>query len=124
MSHQPSAMISTPPRTLVPRTLSLFGDGGCIREREPFRRAITGTLGLKASRSRWIPVILLTNPHHDFTSLSSGAVPAVCRQRLRRADLRDRLVPTAPAGDRIIGHLARHPARHVHGRNVSGQPAV
>src|SRR6266705_2020640 len=68
--------------------------------------------------------ILRTNPHHEFTSLSSGAVPAFCRQRLRRADLRDRLVPTAPAGDRIVLHLARHPARHVHGRDVPGQPAV
>ena len=61
---------------------------------------------------------------HELTPLSSCAVPAIHRQRLRRADLRDRLVSAPAAGHRIVVDLARHPARHVHGRHVSRQPAA
>ena len=59
---------------------------------------------------------------YEPTPLSSCALLVVRRQRLRRPDLRDRLVSAPPADHRIVVHLARHPARHLHGRHVSGQP--
>ena len=54
--------------------------------------------------------------------LSAGAAAALRRQRLRGADLRDRLVSAAPAGHRLVGGLAGRAARHVHGRHVPRQP--
>src|SRR5262249_62053913 len=60
---------------------------------------------------------------YDPTSSSSCAVPAVRRQRLRRADLRNRLVPAPAARHRLVVDLAGHPARDLHGRPVPGQPA-
>ena len=55
------------------------------------------------------------------SSLSGSVAPAVCRQRLRGADLRDRLVPVAATGDRLLGRVAGIAARGLHGRPVSGQ---
>src|ERR1039458_3431449 len=49
---------------------------------------------------------------------------AVCRERLRRADLRNRLVSDAPIGDWIVGGFARSLARHLHGWDVLGEPGV
>ena len=57
-------------------------------------------------------------------SLPAGAVPAVRWQRLCRAHLRDRVVPAPAAGRRRHGDLARHPAGHLHGRHVRGEPAA
>jgi hypothetical protein len=42
---------------------------------------------------------------------------------MRGADLRDRLVPDAGAGDRGDRRVPRSASRRVHGRNVRGQPA-
>ena len=41
-----------------------------------------------------------------------------------RADLRDRLVPAAAAGHRVVVGVDRRAAGHVHGRHVPGQPAA
>ena len=46
------------------------------------------------------------------------------RQRLRRADLRNRLAPVASTRDRLQRHVNRGPAGHVDGRHVHRQPAV
>ena len=54
----------------------------------------------------------------------AGVAAAVRRQRLRRADLRNRLVPAAAARHRIVGRVARRAARHVHGRHVPRQPVA
>ena len=61
---------------------------------------------------------------HDRAPVPAGAAAALRRQRLRRADLRNRLVPAAAAGHRLVGRLARRAARHVHGRHVPRQPAA
>ena len=61
---------------------------------------------------------------YEPTPFSSCAVPVVHRQRLCRADLRDRLVSAPPADHRLFVGLARHSARHVHGRHVPGEPAA
>ena len=58
------------------------------------------------------------------TAISAAAPAAVRRQRMRGADLRDRLVPADRAGDRFVGRVARRAARHVHGRHVPRQPAA
>ena len=42
-------------------------------------------------------------------------------QRLRCADIRDRLVPASGTGHWRVGHFAGCAARNVHGRDVSGQ---
>ena len=55
-------------------------------------------------------------------SVSSAARAAVHRQRLRRADLRDRLVPAAQPDRRIVRRVDGRAARHVHGRHVHRQP--
>jgi hypothetical protein len=52
----------------------------------------------------------------------SSAGSAVCRQRLRCVDLRNRLVPTARIRYRLDERIAGRPARDVHGRAVRGQP--
>ena len=57
-------------------------------------------------------------------ALASRAAAAVRRQRLRRPDLRGRLVSAPPARHRVVGGVARRAARHVHGRHVSRQPAA
>ena len=62
--------------------------------------------------------------HSDPPPLSAAPPAAVRRQRLRGADLRNRLVPAAAARHRIVGGLARRAARHVHGRHVPRQPAA
>src|SRR6185436_17703286 len=63
---------------------------------------------------RWYESIaraaLSSNPSHSFRW-----------QRLRRPDVRNRLVSVASAGDRRFGNLAWCPAGHLHGRNVPGQ---
>ena len=46
---------------------------------------------------------------------------ALCRQRLRGADIRDRLVPDAGAVRRLLIGVDRRAAGHVHGRHVPRQ---
>ena len=53
--------------------------------------------------------------------MAAGAAAVVCRQRLRGADLRDRLVPDAGAVRRLLIGVDRRAARNVHGRDVSRQ---
>ncbi len=50
--------------------------------------------------------------------------PALHRQRLRGAHLRDRLVSAAEPHRRLVRHLDRRAARHVHGRHVHREPAA
>src|ERR1700722_8788550 len=50
------------------------------------------------------------------------APAAVHRQRLRSADLRNRLVPTSPIAHRLLGDFPRRAPRRLHGRNVRGKP--
>ena len=59
---------------------------------------------------------------HDHRALLPDRPAAVPRQRLRRADVRDHLVPGAAAGARIVGGVDRGAAGNVHGRDVPGQP--
>src|SRR6185437_2576571 len=73
-------------------------------------------------------------PRRDLFARSSrsdvaGAVPTAAtacapihRQRLRRVDLRDRLVSTPQSHHRLIRRLARRAAWHVHGWHVPRQP--
>ena len=58
---------------------------------------------------------------HVHRALLSDRPAAVPRQRLRRADVRDHLVPGAAAGARIVGSLDRGAAGDVHGRDVPRQ---
>ena len=53
--------------------------------------------------------------------LSCSLAPVVCRQRLRGAHLRDRLVSVVATGDRLLGRIAGIASRGLHGRAVSGQ---
>ena len=51
--------------------------------------------------------------------------PAAVRgQRMRGADLRDRLVPDVAARARVVGGLHRGAAGNLHGRDVPGQPGA
>ena len=63
-------------------------------------------------------------PLDAYTSFLTGTQRPVHRERLCRADLRNRLVPAPPARHRVLGHLAWYSSRHVHGRHVSRQPAA
>ena len=57
----------------------------------------------------------------DPATVYARAAAALCRQRLRRPHLRNRLVPAATARDWLVGGVAGSPPRHVHGRYVSRQ---
>ena len=57
-------------------------------------------------------------------SLSAADAPAVRRLRLRRADLRDRLVSGAVPHRRLQRHFHGRRARHLHGRDVRGIAAL
>ena len=52
----------------------------------------------------------------------AGAAAAVCGQRLRGFDLRNRLAAIAPACHRFLSRFTGRAARNVHGRHVPGQP--
>ena len=53
--------------------------------------------------------------------MAAGAAAAVRRQRLRGADIRDRLVSDVGAVRRLLLGIDRCAARHVHGRHVPRQ---
>ena len=62
-------------------------------------------------------------PAH-LAALPSCAAAVVRGQRVRRLDLRNRLVPVAATGDRFVGGFAGRVAGNLHGRDVSGQSGL
>src|SRR5579872_7421117 len=66
----------------------------------------------------------VARPTNGGTGLGTGAAladSAVCRQRLRGPDLRNRLVSDVATCDRVVGHFARCAARNIYGGDVPGE---
>src|SRR5262249_7348796 len=57
----------------------------------------------------------------ERATVPAGAAAALRRQRLRGLDIRNRLVPAPPTGDRFLGGVPGCPPRHVHGGHVPRQ---
>src|SRR5579863_1902939 len=61
-------------------------------------------------------------PGARFQALSPPLTDSFYRQRMRRADLRNRLVSVIATGHRILRGISRRPARHLHGWYVPREP--
>ena len=114
-SERPTAEAAAPSRSLfgpfeIALGLVIVALGGLVLRRNRSSRPPPQTGGATAAAGaaaeRFFPIVLL----------------AVRRQRLRRADVRDHLVPGPAAGARVVRGVDRGAARHVHGRHVHRQP--